>query len=102
MRREIKLDGGEITVVKALGLSGTPVHGKMLLERVSEMAEAEFLETLNGLLDLGYILSNKVNVTNMEDVERAYFRTNPSYARDLREALNPSRHRPERKRQRRR
>ena len=95
------MNGGEITLLKGLGLAGTPVHGKMLVERVSGMEDAEFLDTLNGLLDQGYVLSSKVNVMKMEDVERAYFRTNPSYSHDLRDAMNPSR-RTERRRQRRR
>jgi len=38
----------------------------------------------------------------MEDVERAVFHVNASYARDLRDALNPSRRREERSRRRRR
>ena len=90
MAREIKLDGGEITVLKALGLSGTQVQGKTLLERVEEMEPAEFLDTLSGLEALGYVLSSKVNVRTIEDVERSYFRVNPSYSRDLKDALSPS------------
>ncbi len=90
MAREIKLDGGEITVLKALGLSGTQVQGKTLLERVDEMETAEFLDTLSGLESIGYVLSSKVNVRTIEDVERSYFRVNPSYSRDLKDALSPS------------
>ena len=91
MPREIKLDGGEISVLKSIGLSGTQIYGKLLLERISEMAPAEFLETLDALLSLGYVISNKVNVRKIEDVERAFFRVNPTYQRDLRDAINPSR-----------
>ena len=89
MPREIKLDGGEISVLKSLGLSGTQMYGKILLERIEEMGTAEFLETLDGLLSLGYVLSNKINIRKVEDVERAFFRVNPSYSRDLRDAINP-------------
>ncbi|MFN2476511.1 MAG: hypothetical protein ABR526_09270 [Chthoniobacterales bacterium] len=89
MAREIKLDGGEISVLKALGLSGTQVQGKTLLERVDEMEEAEFLDTLSGLESMGYVLSSKVNVRTIDDVERSNFRVNPSYSRDLKDALNP-------------
>jgi len=91
MPREIKLDGGEINLLKTLGLSGTQVYGKLLLERIDDMAPAEFLETLDGLLSLGYVISNKVNVRRIEDVERAFFRVNPAYSRDLKDAINPSR-----------
>jgi hypothetical protein len=91
MPREIHLDGGEIGLLKAIGLSGTQIYGKLLLERAKDMASAEFLETLDGLLSLGYVISNKVNVRSIADVERAFFRVNPTYQRDLRDAINPSR-----------
>ncbi|CAN5437795.1 hypothetical protein BH18VER1_BH18VER1_05010 [soil metagenome] len=92
MPREIKLNGGEITVLKTLGLSGTQMHGKLFLERLSSMANAEFLGTLVGLIDSGYVLATKVNTRTIEDVERSFFRVNPSYVRDLKEALNPPVH----------
>jgi len=102
MRREIKLSGGEISLLKTMGLSGTPVYGKLLIERIGEMESAEFLDELTGLVSQGYVLCDKVNVRTMEDVERAVFRVNASYARDLRDALNPSRRREEKSRRRRR
>ena len=102
MRREIKLSGGEITFLKTMGLSGGPVYGKLLIERIGEMEQAEFLDELNGLISQGYVLCDKVNVRTMEDVERAVFRVNASYARDLRDALNPSRRREREGRRRRR
>ena len=102
MRREIKLSGGEITLLKTLGLSGTPIYGKLLVERIGEMETAEFLDELTGLISQGYVLCDRVNVRTMEDVENAVFRVNASYARDLRDALNPSRRREEKGRRRRR
>ena len=104
MGREIKLDGGEITLLKKIGLSGAPVYGKMLIDRVEGMETAEFLDTLIGLIDQGYVLSNKVNIRLIEDAERAFFRVNAAYAKDLRDAVNPGRRREQErtKRQRRR
>jgi len=102
MRREINLSGGEITLLKTMGLSGTPVYGKLLIERIGEMESAEFLDELTGLISQGYVLCDKVNLRTMEDVEHARFRVNASYARDLRDALNPSRRREEKSRRRRR
>lgn len=93
MQREIKLDGGEITILKTLGLSGSQMYGKQLIDHMGEMEIAEFIDTLNGLISLGYVLSNKVNLRMMEDVERAFFRVNGAYAHDLRDALNPGRRR---------
>jgi hypothetical protein len=100
--RDIKLDGGEITVLKTLGLSGSQMYGKQLIDHHKEMETAEFIDTLNGLISLGYVLSNKVNLRMLEDVERASFRVNPAYAHDLRDALNPGRKREQEKPRRRR
>ena len=102
MHREINLSGGEITLLKSLGLSGTPTHGKLLADQIEDMEQAEFLDDLTGLMSQGYILSDKVNVRTMEDVVRAVFRVNASYARDLKDAVHPGRKRePERRRRRR-
>jgi hypothetical protein len=98
MGREIKLDGGEISILKKIGLSGSPLLGKLLIDRIEEMETGEFLDSLCGLIDLGYVLANKVNIRLMEDVEKASFRVNPSYTKDLQDAVNPSRKR-ERERQ---
>ena len=98
MGRDINLNGGEITILKKIGVSGSPLHGKLLIDRIGEMETAEFLDSLIGLIDLNYVLSNTVNIRIMQDVEKASFRVNPSFAKDLQEALNPSRKR-ERERQ---
>ena len=102
MRREINLSGGEITLLKTMGLSGAPTFGKVLIQRIGEMETAEFLDELNGLISLGYVLSEEMKVRSVEDVVRSVFRVNASYARDLRDALNPSRRREEKGRRRRR
>jgi hypothetical protein len=96
--RDIRLNGGEISILKKIGLSGSPLFGKLLIERIEEMETGEFLDTLCGLIDLGYVLSNKVNIRLMEDVEKAFFRVNPAHSKDLQEAVNPARKR-ERERQ---
>lgn len=93
MGREIKLNGGEITLLKTIGLSGTQVAGKQLIDKIEEMETAEFLDTLAGLIDMSYVLANKVNIRTMEDVERAIFRVNPAHSKGLREAINPGRNR---------
>lgn len=102
MARDIILDGGEITLLKKIGLSGAQVYGKMLIDRVEGMETAEFLDTLIGLIDQGYVLSNKVNIRLIEDVERAFFRVNAAYAKDLRDAVNPGRKRDRERAQRQR
>ena len=97
MQTEIDLDGGEITMLKALGTSGTPMVGKILRRQVSDMGDPEFVETLAGLMDRGYVMSSKVNVMKIEDVPHSFFRTNPSYSRDLRDAMRPGSRRDEKK-----
>ena len=88
---EIHLDGGEITVLKAIGFSGTAVSGDQLIEKVKDFAEAELLDTLEGLIMMGYLLSDKQSIHCMEDIERSNFRINTGYAKDLRDAIDPRR-----------
>ncbi len=88
---DITLNGGEITLLKTLGLSGALMSGKQLAERMDSMEGAELLDALTGLMTEGYVLSNKVNVRTIEALELASFRVNPVYARDLRGAIYPSR-----------
>ena len=90
MARDIHLDGGEITILKKIGLTGAQVYGKILLERVEGMETAEILDTLTGLIDQGYVLSNKVNIRIVADAEKAFFRVNSAFAKELRDAVNPS------------
>jgi len=102
MRRELNLSGGEIALLKTMSLSGAPIYGKLMLERIGEVQSAELLDTLDGLVSLGYVLSDKVNLRTIEDVERAVFRVNSAYARDLRDAIHPGRRRERERRRRRR
>ena len=102
MAREIHLDGGEITLLKTMGLSGAPMLGRFLIERANEMESGELIDTLQGLISMGYVLSSKANVHTQADIEHAYFRVNPSYAHALRESIHPSRTRETTTRRRRR
>ena len=102
MQREINLSGGEISILKMLGLSGTSINGKVLKERIGDMETAEFLDELNGLIMLGYVLASRMQIASMEDLERSFFRVNASYARDLRDAVAPARKREDHSRRRRR
>ena len=76
--------------------------GKFLLDRIEEVEAGEFIDTLDGLLAMGYLLATKVNIKTLEDVERTSFRVNPSYVHDLKDALDPSRRREATKQRRRR
>ena len=102
MGHEIQLNGGEITILKAIGLTGGAMGGKFLLDRMEEVEVGEFIDTIGGLVAMGYLLATKVNIRTLEDVERASFRVNPSYVHDLKDALDPSRRREATKQRRRR
>ena len=102
MRRDIKLDGGEISVLKTLGLSGSQKYGKLMIDHLKELRNGRVHRHPQRPDFLGYVLSNKVNLRMLEDVERAFFRVNPAYAHDLRDALNPGRKREQEKPRRRR
>lgn len=93
--RDIQLDGAEISVLKAIGTSGSPIFGALLLKRAGDLGKAEFLDTLVGLIEQGYVVSNKVNIRLIEDVERSFFRISPGDAKDLRAAMNPGRYKRE-------
>ena len=77
-------------------------QGLELADRMEEMDGAEFLDTLGGLMAQDYVVSNKVNIRTMEAVKSANFRVNPAHSRDLKEAVYPSRQKPEPSRRRRR
>ena len=71
MAREISLSGGDISVLKALGLSGGQVGGKALIDRLGGVATAAMIAARDGL-------------SMMEYVQRA-----TAKLRDLRDALTP-------------
>jgi len=86
---DINLDGGEKAMIKAIGMGGTAISGKQLIATAVGMEEAEFVSTLKGLLNFGYVLADKQSFHDLKDVENAEFRVNAGYARDLKEALDP-------------
>ena len=71
MEGNIKLSGGEITVIKTLGLSGAQVYGKILLEKLENLVEAEIIDTLESLVNGGFVLCSKVSFRNAQEIERA-------------------------------
>ena len=88
---EIHLDGGEVTVLKAMGLGGTSIDGETLIERVRGLEEAELMDTLRGLIMLGYVNSDKRSLHSTDDVKIANFHVNSGYSRELKEAIDPRR-----------
>lgn len=89
--RELNLNGGEITLLKKIGLSGAQMYGRRLVDGLEEEEFVPFLNTLASLLEQNYVLTNKVNIRSIEDVERAFFRVNPAFGVALRDEVSPAR-----------
>lgn len=96
---EIHLDGAETTILKAIGLGGTSLDGETLLERAQGLEEAELLDSLRGLITLGYVVSDKRSLHDTKDVLVSNFHINSGYSRELKEAMDPkARRKPQRSR----
>lgn len=85
----VNLSGSEISVIKALGLSGASTKGEVLGSRLHGFEDAELLDTLQGLMAIGYIQSSKESMRTVREMENATFKVNPSYVKTLQEALDP-------------
>ncbi len=91
-RSEINLDGGEISIIKALGLSSGEMLGEDLIAKVAiDLAPAEVIDTIKGLMSMGYVDADKSGFYSVDDLKGIYFRVNSGYAKDLRDALDPQR-----------
>ncbi len=89
MAREISLSGGDVSVIKAMGLSGQQITGKALMERLPAMESAELADTLGGLILLDYVLCDTEKLRTGDALKEAHFNVNTAMLRDLREALAP-------------
>lgn len=93
--REINLDGGEISVIKALGVGSGEMNGEDLMARIGgDLVPAELIDTLKGLMTMGYVEADKNAFYKAEDLKSIHFRVNSGYSKDLREALNPQQVKP--------
>ena len=80
--RDLNLDGGEISVIKALGIGGGEMLGEDLLVRAPDLESAEIIDTLKGLVMLGYVSADKNSFHNIEEMKKVYFHVNSGYAKD--------------------
>ena len=88
-QNEIQLDGSEISIIKAIGLSGGSVDGDSLLEKLPELVPAELSDSLQGLIAMGYVDCDRNSLHSTEELRKAHFNVNSGYARDLKEAMDP-------------
>lgn len=86
MARQIKLNGRELGVLRAIGF-GLGVNGTELHER-TQIAPEDLCDVLNTLLDIGYVETTSMkNSVGLIDYAAENFEINPSYVTDLKEAM---------------
>jgi hypothetical protein len=100
MGHDINLSGGDITMIKAIGMAGSAVNGEILLGRCQGMGDAEVIESLKDLIALGYVIADNESFNSGSDIAKIQFRVNTSYARDLKESLDPQPKKVERRQRR--
>lgn len=87
---EINLDGGEVSIIKALGLSSSEMLGEDLMDKVSmDLMPVEIIDCMKGLMDQGYVDADKSSFYSLDEFKVIYFRVNSGYAKDLKDALAP-------------
>jgi hypothetical protein len=89
MAREINLDGGEMLVIKALGVRGGEISGEVLLEKIPSMDANALIDVLKSLMMMGYIDGDKSSFYSAEELKGIHFQVNSGYSRELKEALDP-------------
>jgi hypothetical protein len=97
----ISLDGGEISILKALGFGGGDCAGETLMERVPDLAIAEVIDALSGMVMMGYVVSDRSSFNNSEEFKKTNFHVNSGYARELKDSLDPKDDKPKSRRVRR-
>ena len=100
-KNDIQLDGGEITIIKALGLTGGEISGEELMVRVPELMEAELIDSIKGLIMMGYVVADRQAFYNKEGLQQTKFYVNSGYSKDLKDAMDPNSDRTKSKRVRR-
>lgn len=95
--RAINLDGAETTVLKALG-SSAGLSGELLADRAQGLEGSELLDTLQSLISLGYVESDKDSLQDLDALKKANFHINSGYLKEIRQALDPSPREPKKSR----
>ena len=99
--RDINLDGGEVSIIKALGFSGEMTGEDLAARLGGDLETSELIDTLKGLISVGYIEAEKNAFYSLDDLRTTHFRVNSGYSKELREALNPRPQQPKSRRVRR-
>jgi hypothetical protein len=97
----IILDGGEVSILKAIGFGSGEVPGDQLLQRVQGMEFAEIVDALGGLIAMGYVIADRSSFQSEVELKSTNFHVNSGYSRDLKEAIDPQPGKPKSRRVRR-
>lgn len=68
---------------------GSDRSGASLFEQCKGLDEMDFIDTLKGLIDVGYIDSESSSFYSVADIGNMKFRINPPYLKAIREAIEP-------------
>ena len=90
MGHDIQLDGAETSVLKAIGIGGGEVDGGTLMARCKGLDVNALIDTLKGLIDVGYVDTDANGFYSKEELENAGFRVNSGWSKDLQEAVDPT------------
>lgn len=86
---DIYLDGGEISIVKAIGIGGGVTSGETLLERVPALDIYDAIDVLKGLTTTGYVICDRDSFRDHDDFRQAEFHVNSGYTKALKHAVDP-------------
>ncbi len=89
MGKDLTLDGAETSVLKGIGFGGGEITGETLIDRCRDLGTTELVESLKGLIAMGYVECESP-LQNNEELKSAKMHINSGYARDLKEAMDPS------------
>lgn len=88
MGREIQLDGAETSIIKALVSAGNEIDGVKLIALCEDLEIAELIDTLRGLMQMGYVDADSNAFYGAEEMADIGFRVNSGYSKTLKDALD--------------
>lgn len=86
--RDLTLSGGDISLIKCFGTGTAGVKGADLAKACG-MVEAEFVDTLKGLIMLGLVSSSKPQFNSASEIASVAFQLNSGRLKEIRTAIRP-------------
>jgi hypothetical protein len=88
-RDNIPLDGAEVSILKGIGFGGGDTDGATLIDRCGDLEIAELMDSLKGLISMGYVECDSYTLQSQEDLEKAHFHVNSGYSKELKGSMDP-------------